>query len=134
MEDRWSIWLCCKERIKRDEVTQLLKYKPSVDEAIENNIVDFITNNKTLPKSKAKDTFTLTIAKELGLELNDVSNAIQRLRTKKVLGFGFNGENKLFDDLSEEYKKQNLESLVRNKLPEPPSDLYATDNIEVMDF
>jgi len=110
------------------------KVEPSVDEAIENNIVDFITNNKTLPKSKAKNTYTSTIAKELGLELKDVRNAIERLRTKKVLGFGFNGENKLFDDLSEQYKKQNLESLVRNKLPEPPSDLYATDNIDADGF
>ena len=98
--------------------------------AKEKLVIDFLQSNKNLPKSKIKKTATSDIAKELGISINEASNIVKNLRNKKVIGFGFGGENKLFEDLSPEYQKANLDVLARDKQPKPSSDLYSTSNID----
>ena len=98
--------------------------------AKEKLVIDFLQSNKNLPKSKIKKTATSDIAEELGISINEASNIVKNLRNKKVIGFDFGGENKLFEDLSPEYQQANLNVLARDKQPKPSSDLYSTSNID----
>lgn len=88
--------------------------------AKEKLIIDFLQTNKNLPKSKIKRTATSDIAEELGISINEASDIVKNLRNKKVIGFDFGGENKLFEDLSPEYQKANLDVLARDIQPATP--------------
>lgn len=98
--------------------------------AKEKLVIDLLQSNKNLPKSKIKKTATSDIAEELGISINEASDIVKNLRNKKVIGFDFGGENKLFEDLSPEYQQANLDVLARDKQPKPSSDLYSTRNID----
>ena len=98
--------------------------------AKEKLVIDLLQSNKNLPKSKIKKTATSDIAEELGISINEASDIVKNLRNKKVIGFDFGGENKLFEDLSPEYQQANLDVLARDKQPKPSSDLYRASNID----
>lgn len=98
--------------------------KPVVETPVapakEKLIIDFLQTNKNLPKSKIKRTATSDIAEELGISINEAFDIVKNLRNKKVIGFDFGGENKIFEDLSPEYQKANLDVLARDIQPVTP--------------